>query len=55
MKNGKIAVPSEGVGGLDGQRSGHFGHCSSFTLVDVKDGVVDNVTVVPNVEHVQGG
>ncbi len=55
MQNGRIAVPSEGAGGLDGQRSGHFGHCPNFTLVDVEDGTISNVTVVPNVEHVQGG
>ena len=37
MDNGRIAVPSMEVGGLGGQRSGHFGHCDTFTLVDVKD------------------
>ncbi len=55
MKNGRIAIPSEGQGGLDGQRSGHFGHCSVFTIVDVEDGVIKDVTIVPNQEHVQGG
>ena len=55
MKSGRIAVPSDGNGGLDGQRSGHFGHCDAFTLVDVENGAISNVTVVPNQEHVQGG
>ena len=55
MKNGRIAVPTIGAGGLDGQRSGHFGHCDVFTLVDVEDGEIKSVTTVPNQEHVQGG
>ena len=55
MKNGRIAVPTIGTGGLDGQRSGHFGHCDVFTLVDVEDGEIKSVTTVSNQEHVQGG
>lgn len=55
MENGRIAVPSIGMGGLEGQRSGHFGHCDVFTLVDVEDGQIKSVTTVPNQEHVQGG
>jgi predicted Fe-Mo cluster-binding NifX family protein len=55
MKNGRIAVPSVGNGGLDGQRSGHFGHCDVFTLVDVEDGDIKEVTALQNSEHVQGG
>ena len=55
MKNGRIAVPSAGVGGLDGQRSEHFGHCDTFTLIDVKDGVMCDVKTVANQEHHEGG
>ena len=55
MKNGRIAVPSEGLGGLDGQRSAHFGHCSRFTLIDVVDGEISNVSTVANQEHREGG
>jgi len=55
MKNGRIAIPSNGEGGLDGMRSGHFGHCDVFTFVDVKDGEIESVTTLPNREHVQGG
>ena len=55
MENGRIAIPSQGNGGLDGQRSGHFGHCDVFTLVDVKEGKIQEVTIVPNQEHAQGG
>jgi predicted Fe-Mo cluster-binding NifX family protein len=55
MKNGKIAIPSVENGGLDGQRSGHFGHCDVFTLVDVEEGEIKNVTTLANQGHVQGG
>ena len=55
MKNGRIAIPSAGKGGLDGQRSEHFGHCDAFTLVDVENGEISNVTIVSNQEHQEGG
>jgi predicted Fe-Mo cluster-binding NifX family protein len=42
-------------GGLEGQRSGHFGHCDVFTLVDVEAGVIKDVTTISNQNHVQGG
>ncbi|MEJ2657838.1 MAG: NifB/NifX family molybdenum-iron cluster-binding protein [Desulfobacterales bacterium] len=55
MKNGRIAIPSTDNGGLDGQRAGHFGHCDVFTLVDVEDGRIKQVTTIANHGHVQGG
>ena len=55
MKDGRIAVPSMANGGLDGQRAGHFGHCDVFTLVDVKNGEIEQVTTINNREHMQGG
>ncbi len=55
MENGRIAVPSNGQGGLDGTRSGHFGHCDVFTLIDVQDGEIKEVSILENQEHVQGG
>ncbi len=55
MKNGRIAIPSMAPGGLDAKRSGHFGHCDYFTLVDVEDGQIKDVTTIPNQDHVQGG
>lgn len=51
----RIAIPSEGEGGLDGVRAGHFGHCDVFTFVDLEDGEIKEVTTVQNVSHVQGG
>jgi predicted Fe-Mo cluster-binding NifX family protein len=55
MKDGRIAIPSLDAGGLDGQRSGHFGHCDVFTLVDVEAGEIKQVTTITNQGHVQGG
>jgi predicted Fe-Mo cluster-binding NifX family protein len=55
MKNGRIAIPSIDAGGLDGRRSGHFGHCDTFTLIDVKDGAIAHVSTIANQSHVQGG
>ncbi len=55
MATVRIAVPSEGQGGMDGLRAGHFGHCDVFTLVDVEDGEIKQVSVLANKEHVQGG
>lgn len=55
METGRIAVPSNGAGGLDGMRAGHFGHCDVFTLIDVEDGAIKEVTILQNEEHVQGG
>jgi predicted Fe-Mo cluster-binding NifX family protein len=55
MKEGRIAVPSNDQGGLDGQRSGHFGHCDVFTLIDVENGEIKNITTIQNQSHVQGG
>jgi len=55
MKDGRIAIPSVGTGGLDGQRSGHFGHCDVFTFVDVEEGAIKEITTIPNQSHVQGG
>lgn len=49
-----IAVPSKAPGGLKAQRSGHFGHCEFFTLVEVGDGVIGNVSVVDNAPHREG-
>ncbi|MFH1723756.1 MAG: NifB/NifX family molybdenum-iron cluster-binding protein [Elusimicrobiota bacterium] len=55
MENGRIAVPAMEQGGLDGKRAGHFGHCDVFTLVDVEDGKIKEVSTIPNQAHTQGG
>lgn len=55
MKDGRIAIPSNGKGGVNGTRAGHFGHCDVFTFVDVEEGEITNVSTLQNQEHVQGG
>lgn len=55
MKNGRIAIPSNGEGGLKGTRAGHFGHCDVFTFIDVENGEIKEVTTLSNLEHAQGG
>jgi predicted Fe-Mo cluster-binding NifX family protein len=55
MKKMRVAIPSVGNGGLDGQRAGHFGHCDVFTCIDIEDGEINAVTTIQNQEHIQGG
>jgi predicted Fe-Mo cluster-binding NifX family protein len=51
----RIAVPTEGPGGIDAPRSAHFGHASSFTLVDVEGGAITSAAVIMNPPHEHGG
>ena len=51
----RLAVPSDGEGGIDDVRAGHFGHGDVFTCFDIEDGKIGNITIVANKEHVQGG
>lgn len=50
-----VAIPSEAPGGLDAAVAPHFGHCAAFTLVELSQGKVGTVNVVPNQGHAQGG
>lgn len=51
----KLAVPTMGKAGLNAQRSGHFGHCDCFTLVDIVNGELTNVSELDNPPHEEGG
>jgi len=51
----RLAIPSNGAGGLDAPRSAHFGHADSFTLVDVVDGQITGGESLVNPPHSQGG
>lgn len=53
--NTLLAVPSARPGGLDAQMGMHFGHCEIYTLVDIEDGAIKNVTTLENVPHQHGG
>lgn len=55
MDNGRIAIPSNGVGGLNSTRSGHFGHCDVFTLIDVENGNIKTEATIANQTHEHGG
>jgi len=51
----RVAIPSEAPGGLEARRSGHFGRCECFTMVDVAGGKVGAVHVLQNAPHTEGG
>ena len=50
-----IAVPSLAPGGLQARRSGHFGHCDLFTLVQVEGSTLSEIKVVDNTPHAEDG
>ncbi len=54
-KKQRVAIPSMWPGGLESERSGHFGQCDCFTLVDLDDEGIVAVHIVPNPPHQQGG
>ncbi len=52
----KLAVPSVGEGGLDAQRSAHFGHADCFTILNIEDGKVSVEGTIANPPpHEEGG
>ena len=55
MSKSRVAVPSMAPGGLQAQRSGHFGRCDVFTIVDIENGSITGVKAVANVDHTEGG
>ena len=51
----RLAIPTEGQAGPGARRSGHFGHCDCFTVVDIEDGAPKAWGVVENPPHEEGG
>lgn len=51
----RIAIPSDTMAGLEAPRSGHFGKCAYYTLVDVNDNEVVAVQCMQNGGHIAGG
>jgi predicted Fe-Mo cluster-binding NifX family protein len=45
----RIAVASEGSGGLEDVVASTYGKCASFTIIDVEHGSVGDVKIQPNV------
>ena len=44
----KVAIPSNGPGGLEAMISPHFGRCDVFTIVEIVDGKIVNTNVIDN-------
>lgn len=55
MEKTLLAVPSAMPGGLEAALGQHFGHCDLYTVIEVENGEVSNVSTLPNVPHQQGG
>ncbi|MEG1609872.1 MAG: NifB/NifX family molybdenum-iron cluster-binding protein [Bilophila sp.] len=55
MSSFLLAVPSGMPGGLEAPMGMHFGHCDIYTVVEIEENAVKNVTTLPNVPHQQGG
>lgn len=51
----RIAIPADTPAGLEAPRSGHFGKCAYYTLVDVAGQDVVSVQSMQNGGHVVGG
>lgn len=51
----RVAIPAETMEGLNAPRSGHFGKCACYTLVDIADNSVLAVQSMQNGGHVTGG
>ncbi|MBQ7607470.1 MAG: NifB/NifX family molybdenum-iron cluster-binding protein [Desulfovibrionaceae bacterium] len=50
-----LAIPSNLPGGLDAEKSGHFGHCEIYTLATIENGAVLSVQTLEAVPHTEGG
>ena len=53
--NTLLAIPSAFPGGLEASMGMHFGHCDVFTLVEIENGEVKNVSTLENPPHEHGG
>lgn len=51
----RLAVPADTGDGLQAPRSGHFGKCAYYTLVDIQDNRVQRVIPLKNAGHTPGG
>jgi predicted Fe-Mo cluster-binding NifX family protein len=51
----RLAIPADSGDGLKAPRSGHFGKCAYYILVDIKDNEIQEVLPLKNGGHVTGG
>ena len=55
MKQLRIAVPTNNPGGLNAERSDHFGQCDLFTIIEIANGEIINSDILENITHSAGG
>jgi predicted Fe-Mo cluster-binding NifX family protein len=55
MKHLRLAVPTNAPGGLQAERSDHFGHCDLFTIIDLEGEEIVRAGTIDNVSHTAGG
>lgn len=51
----RVAIPSDTIEGMAAPRSGHFGKCAYYTLVDIIDNNIVAVQSMQNGGHITGG
>jgi len=51
----KVAIPTDGNGGIEEEVGEHFGRALTYTIVDVENGKIKDVRVIPNTSHHMGG
>ncbi|OGR16979.1 MAG: dinitrogenase iron-molybdenum cofactor biosynthesis protein [Desulfobacterales bacterium GWB2_56_26] len=52
----RVAIPTNNPGGLDADRSAHFGHCDVFTVIELDDkNKIESVATIANGGHEAGG
>lgn len=51
----KVAIPSDNPGGLEAPVSAHFGHCDLYTIVEMDESGIKNVSTMDNPPHEEGG
>jgi len=55
MKRLRLAVPTNAPGGLQAERSDHFGHCDLFTIIDLAGEEIVGAETIGNIAHQAGG
>lgn len=55
MSSVKVAIPSDNPGGLEAPVSPHFGHCDLYTIVEMDEQGIRNVSTMANPPHEEGG
>ena len=55
MDTMKLAVPTMGKAWLKSKRSGHFGRCDCFTIVEMREGDILAIEELDNPSHEENG